>query len=221
MADTPLMDLDELVAPDKDDLGYIVSDPDGTPGDNKVTLANMIASPINSSDAKTTPVDADSVGLVDSADSSLLKKFTWANIKATLKTYFDSLYIGSTFTEAVDAGDYEISQGLFKDSAEVTQALGSLSSSTAISLANGNVVSCTIAAALTFSFTNPPASGSLGILIMEITNGSAYTLDWPSSVEWTEDIVPELQSSGVDQLRFTTLDGGSTWLGTQIFSKAA
>ncbi len=41
---------------------------------------------------KTTPVDADMVGLMDSAASNVLKKLSWANIKATLKTYFDTIY---------------------------------------------------------------------------------------------------------------------------------
>lgn len=42
--------------------------------------------------AKTTPVDADTVPFTDSAASNVLKKVTWANIKATLKTYLDTLY---------------------------------------------------------------------------------------------------------------------------------
>jgi hypothetical protein len=43
--------------------------------------------------SKSTPVDADAVLLYDSADANLLwKKLTWSNVKATLKTYFDSLY---------------------------------------------------------------------------------------------------------------------------------
>lgn len=46
--------------------------------------------------AKTTPVDADTVPFTDSAASNVLKKVTWANIKATLKTYIDSMT--STFT---------------------------------------------------------------------------------------------------------------------------
>jgi hypothetical protein len=42
--------------------------------------------------AKTTPVDADIALIEDSAASNAKKKLTWANIKATLKTYFDSIY---------------------------------------------------------------------------------------------------------------------------------
>lgn len=42
--------------------------------------------------AKTTPVDADTMPINDSASSNVLKKVTWANIKVTLKTYFDTLY---------------------------------------------------------------------------------------------------------------------------------
>jgi len=45
--------------------------------------------------AKTTPVDADQLPLVDSAAANVLKKLTWANVKATLKTYFDTLYTNS------------------------------------------------------------------------------------------------------------------------------
>lgn len=41
---------------------------------------------------KTTPADADELGLIDSAASYVLKRLTWANVKATLKTYFDGLY---------------------------------------------------------------------------------------------------------------------------------
>jgi hypothetical protein len=48
----------------------------------------------NGLDAKTTPIDADVVVIGDSADSNRARKTTWANVKATLKTYFDTLYAG-------------------------------------------------------------------------------------------------------------------------------
>lgn len=51
-----------------------------------------IASTIHAETSKAAPVDADELGLVDSAASNVLKKLTWANLKATLKTHFDTLY---------------------------------------------------------------------------------------------------------------------------------
>ena len=47
---------------------------------------------IHASSSKTTPVDEDEIGLIDSASTFTLKKLTWGNLKATLKTYLDTLY---------------------------------------------------------------------------------------------------------------------------------
>lgn len=65
-------------------------------GDDATLLTNMknatdVAYNINSATAKTTPVDADKIGIWDSV-SGLLNSVSWLNIKATLKTYFDTLY---------------------------------------------------------------------------------------------------------------------------------
>lgn len=51
---------------------------------------------IKNATAKTTPVDADTMPLSDSAASGATKKITWANIKTALKTYFDTLYVALT-----------------------------------------------------------------------------------------------------------------------------
>lgn len=59
---------------------------------------------INDLEAKATPVDADATVIGDSADTNRAKKTTWANIKATLKAYFDTLYsaiASPTFTGTV------------------------------------------------------------------------------------------------------------------------
>jgi hypothetical protein len=83
--------------------------------EDKVTT---VGAAIFAATAKTTPVDADTVGITDSAASNVLKKVTWANIKATVKTYFDTLYaaLGSanTFTQSqtitgVDGSGFAIS----------------------------------------------------------------------------------------------------------------
>ena len=66
------------------------------PAETTTTMGSLI----NGATAKTTPVDADFVGLMDSAASNVLKKLSWANIKATLKTYLDTLYANITHTHA-------------------------------------------------------------------------------------------------------------------------
>lgn len=66
----------------------------GTTGDAGVVDAATLASTIHGATGKTTPINADELVLVDSADSNALKRLTWQNLLATAKTYFDTLYSG-------------------------------------------------------------------------------------------------------------------------------
>ena len=56
--------------------------------------------------AKTTPVDADTFALTDSAASNGLKKVTWSNLKDTLVTYFNTLY--NNYTHPTGDGNLHI-----------------------------------------------------------------------------------------------------------------
>lgn len=49
--------------------------------------------------SKSTPVDADLIPLSDSSTSFGIKKLTWANLKVTLQTYFDTLYATTTYVD--------------------------------------------------------------------------------------------------------------------------
>jgi hypothetical protein len=53
--------------------------------------------------SKDTPVDGDRLTLWDSAASFIQKGLTWANLKATLKTYFDTIYAAAA--SGVTGGD--------------------------------------------------------------------------------------------------------------------
>jgi len=59
--------------------------------------AASIGAIVNGATNYTTPQDADKIGIWDVANS-LFKALTWVNLKATLKTYFDTIY---TTTAAV------------------------------------------------------------------------------------------------------------------------
>lgn len=86
-----LTDLDTTVTGSQ--LNSLKTKVDGVEEDADVTDAGNVGSSIHGATAKTTPVDADELPLIDSAASNALKKLTWANLKATAKTYFDTLYV--------------------------------------------------------------------------------------------------------------------------------
>jgi len=82
-----------------EDVGFATGDVTklaGIEANADVTDAGNVGSAIHGATAKTTPVDADTMALIDSAASNVLKKVTWANVKATIKTYYDS--VSSTLT---------------------------------------------------------------------------------------------------------------------------
>lgn len=97
---------------------------------------------INGATAKTTPIDADMVGLMDSADNNLLKKLSWTNIKATLlstamtwtgKQTFD----GGAPIKGVTDGT-AIASGYIGEKVDFTSR--SVSATTAAWVANSNAV---------------------------------------------------------------------------------
>ena len=62
--------------------------------DDTDAIHDNVAAEISAVTEKTTPVDADVALIEDSAASNAKKRLSWSNIKATLKTYFDTLYMG-------------------------------------------------------------------------------------------------------------------------------
>jgi len=105
------------------------------------TLPKSVHNAINTATAKTTPVDADRWGIWDSV-SGLLNHVTWANIKATLKTYLDTLYMGLTNATTVASsaapapvGSYE--RNLFTVTALAEAATFAAPSGTPV---NGNML---------------------------------------------------------------------------------
>jgi len=72
--------------------GEVVKGNDTRLTDSRAPTSAGLAATITGATSKTTPVDADELPLADSAASYGLKKLTWANLKATAKAYFDTLY---------------------------------------------------------------------------------------------------------------------------------
>jgi hypothetical protein len=85
----------------------------------------------------------------------------------------------------------------------------------AIDCSAGNYFTKTASGALTWTFTNVPASRAFAV-ILELTNGGTGTQTWPAAVKWPGGTAPTLTASGVDVLGFITDDGGTTWRGVAL-----
>lgn len=86
-----------------------------------------------------------------------------------------------------------------------------------IDLDSGRSVSGTVdTSTTTFTFSNPKATGNEDIFTLRLTNGGSQTVNWPASVEWVGGTAPTLTTSGVDELVFKTIDGGTAWVGVSI-----
>jgi len=75
-----------------------------------------------------------------------------------------------------------------------------------------NVHDCTMDQACTFTFGNPAPSGEASAFIL-ILRG-AFTPTLPASVDWGDASAPTYTTPSM--YGFTTVDGGTTWLGTQV-----
>jgi len=78
----------------------------------------------------------------------------------------------------------------------------------------GNVFALSTTGNTTFTFSNPPTSGTGYGFILKLTAGGTHTISWPASVDWAGATAPDAPASGeTDVLGFLTYDGGTTWYG--------
>ena len=91
---------------------------------------------------------------------------------------------------------------------------GFSSNATTLDLNTANYFDSTPSGNVTYTFTNPPSSGTAFGFTLKITPSATVTLTWPSSVDWAGGSAPDAPGSGVtDVYVFTTIDGGTTYYG--------
>ena len=130
----------------------------------------------------------------------------------------DNCQIGSitVLGGAVSLEDNEVTRPKLKDYS-VTTVIANTGTTYTIDLESGNVFNLTLTGNCTYTFSNPPASGSAGAftLIQNQDGTGSRTVTWPASVEWAGGSAPTITStaSSTDVFNFITTDGGTTWYG--------
>ena len=98
---------------------------------------------------------------------------------------------------------------------EVTTVTSSSNAAT-INLQDGNLFEHDLTENVTYTFSNPAASGRASSFVLKvIQDSSARTITWPSSVDWPAATAPTLTATnnGVDVFVFFTIDGGTPYYG--------
>ena len=98
---------------------------------------------------------------------------------------------------------------------EVTTVTSSSNAAT-INLQDGNLFEHDLTENVTYTFSNPAASGRASSFVLKvIQDSSARTITWPSSVDWPAATAPTLTATtnGEAVFVFFTIDGGTTYYG--------
>jgi len=131
----------------------------------------------------------------------------------------------STFDHTVDAQGNILENMVLRNTSEKMQNLGTVTANTAISIEAGNIASLTIGASLTLSITDWPPTETHGEVMLEMTNGGAFAVTWPT-IRWILDdgttttdisnLSTSLQAVGVDFVFLWSRDAGTTIYGKII-----
>jgi len=99
---------------------------------------------------------------------------------------------------------------------EESTAITSSSNAATINLRDGDNFTHTLTENVTYTFSNPAASGKVSAFTLKVVqDSSARTITWPGSVDWAAATAPTLTatSGGVDVFVFVTYDGGTNYYG--------
>ena len=167
--------------------------------------------------ATTTPVDTDDLYLNDAGSS---RKVTWANIKATLKTYFDTLYLAASATFAdITASAMDLDGNEISNYSEGVSSVSSVSGVLTLDCSSANYFTTTLTENITsIVYSGVPIAGSAYGMALEVTQAStAYSLAF-TNVTWPGGLAPTLSSGSGDKDVFTliTRDGGTSWTGVIV-----
>jgi hypothetical protein len=156
--------------------------------------------------------DADIGVTVEAFDATILKS---ADIGVTVQGYdvdTAKLDVAQTFTQSQTISAELIATSYNETFSAVTSSAGAVT----VNCETGNVFSHTLTENTTFTFSNPPATGTAyGFTIKAVQDSTARTITWPASVDWAGGEAPTISagSGEVDVFVFYTHDGGTTWYG--------
>ena len=161
-----------------------------------------------------------SAGQLLKTDGSGKLAFTSALPGVTATTaelnYLDITTLGLTEASKAVTADANGVVSFDNGTIEEVTSITSSSNAATINLRDGNLFEHDLTENVTYTFSNPAASGRASSFVLKvIQDSSARTITWPASVDWVAATAPTLTTTnnGVDVFVFFTIDGGTTYYG--------
>ena len=165
-----------------------------------------------------TSVNAVAIAAVSAAVSTLQVQVNTvsAAVSAVLVSVSQRvLKAGDSMTGELNNQDNLVTRPKFKDYSLQAVVKTSVSATTTLDLTEGNFFTVLAGGSTTYVFANPPVSSAngpaAGGFVLELQNGGAATVTWPSTVDWPGGTAPTLTTSGYDVIVCITDDGGTNW----------
>ena len=163
--------------------------------------------------------DAVTIGDAAAVDSKLVFDGNAQDFYVALDDSADDLLIGVGSTVGTTPAIHIDENQVVKFDAgiqEESTVVSSSSNAATLNLNLGTVFTHTLSENVTYTFSNPAASGYASTFIFKITqDSSARTITWPGSVDWAGGAAPTISSGSgdVDVFVFHTVDGGTIYYG--------
>jgi len=185
----------------------------GDGGLTQINFTDADHSKLNAIEASADVTDTTNVtaagALMDSEVTNL------AEVKAFAASDYATAAQGSTADAALPKSGGAMTGALKTLTLQETKVNASYgSSATTLDLATATVFNSAPSGNVTYTFSNPPASGTAFGFTLTIIPSATATITWPASVDWAGGSAPDAPASGATNVySFYTQDGGTTYYG--------
>jgi len=150
------------------------------------------------------------------ADVGELNKLDGVTATTAEINYLDITTLGTSEASKVVTADANGVVTFDNGKIEEVTAITSSSNAATINLQDGDNFTHTLTENVTYTFSNPAASGKASAFTLKVVqDATARTITWPASVDWAGGEAPTIStdSGAVDYFVFITTDGGTTYYG--------